>query len=60
VIDPAAKGTTADEAMGYIADHIVWESDELIRIMQSAVILYAARAGTFGECLDTAIIWERG
>lgn len=60
VLDPAAKGATADEEMSHIVDHIPFESDELVRILTSAVILFYANAGTFGECLRTAVIWERG
>lgn len=60
VLDPAAHGSTADGEMSHIVDHIPFESEELIRIMTAAVILYHAKAGEFGECLHTAVIWERG
>ena len=62
VLDPGTlhREITIDESMSRIVDFIVWDEDELPRIMRAAVILHAAGAGTFGQCLDTAIIWERG
>ena len=33
---------------------------ELDSIFRSTVALYQAGAGTFAECLRTAIVWERG
>lgn len=60
VLDPAAIGATADDEMCHIVDHVAFEDPELVRILTSAVILFHAEAGTFGECLRTAMIWERG
>jgi hypothetical protein len=34
--------------------------EELPRILTSAVLLFHAKAGTIGECLRTAVVWERG
>lgn len=34
--------------------------EELDRIFRATVILHAADAGTFEECLHQAIVWERG
>lgn len=49
-----------DAAMAFIVDEVVWGDDELPRIMTGAVALYAEGKGTFMQCLETAIIWERG
>lgn len=35
-------------------------SDEIERIITSAAALSAMRAGTISQCLDTALVWERG
>jgi hypothetical protein len=52
---------TDDAPMEFIVDEVSWLSDELERIMRAAVILKAANPeASFMECLDTAIIWERG
>lgn len=37
-----------------------YHADEVERILRGAVLLFAAEAGTLGQCLDTAMIWERG
>lgn len=34
--------------------------DEVGRIVVGAAILFDAGAGTISQCLDTAIVWERG
>lgn len=62
LIDPEAVNATADQAMEYIADHVPYESEELIDILTSAVCIYHHHKGacTFGEALETAIIWSRG
>lgn len=61
VLDPAATGTDGSfDPMEWVNDNVVWHSEEFVRIMTSAVILFHAEAGTFDQCLHTAIIWERG
>lgn len=64
-LEPGAIGKTADEEMGFIVDEVSWESDELERIMRGAVALFQhqkdqGNSVTFGECLHTSIVWERG
>lgn len=36
------------------------DSESWTRILKSTIILQAAGAGTLGECLDTACVWEFG
>jgi hypothetical protein len=62
-IDPAAEGTTMDEAMRWIVDEISWNDEETMeRVFRAMIVLYHAQQGsrTLGECLETAIVWERG
>jgi hypothetical protein len=57
-IDSAAKGAQSNEELQQV---MMWmEEEELPRILTSTVLLHQAGAGTIGECLRTAIIWERG
>lgn len=35
-------------------------ADQAERIMRAAVLLKNVKAGTFAQCLEQAIIWERG
>jgi hypothetical protein len=37
-----------------------WRVGEVERVITSAAALYAMRAGTISQCLDTAMVWERG
>jgi hypothetical protein len=37
-----------------------FSQEELKRVLTSAVLLMEANAGTLAQCLDTAIVWERG
>ena len=36
------------------------QEEEIPRILTAAVLLWHAEAGSMGQCLDTAIVWERG
>lgn len=72
VLDPYVKGDTYEDAV----EHLLWFLDTmspstrpddnynpeeaLERVFRAAVVLKAAGAGTFPECLRTAIVWERG
>lgn len=40
--------------------HNNMSEDEAPRIFTAATVLYHADAGSFAECLHTAIVWERG
>ena len=61
-LDPAAVGSTMDDEMYRL--NAMWDrdgdGDEWERIFRSTTILFQANAGTFAECLHTAVIWERG
>jgi hypothetical protein len=37
-----------------------YTAEEVARVITSAALLLAAGAGTVDQCLDTAIVWERG
>jgi hypothetical protein len=63
VIDPAAKDSDLQTELEWLTeDDSPWmdRPAELDSIFRSTVALYQAGAGTFAECLHTAIIWERG
>lgn len=57
-LDPGAKGASLDEGLLWLAEE--GQPEEVPRIFAAAVLLFEMEAGTFGECLQTAIIWERG
>jgi hypothetical protein len=67
-LDPAAIGAVDQpwEWLVYELTHGKRNEEEMERIMRSFVILYHhlhranQTAATMAECLDTAIIWERG
>lgn len=61
VLDPA----TVERGFSSIIRSARFMSDEagieeIERVLTAAVCLFHAGAGTIAECLDTAIIWERG
>lgn len=65
VLDPSSKGKTAEDFIGQL--HWLHQTsgpggfaEELELIVAGAATLMAAGAGTVGECLDTAVIWDRG
>ena len=58
VIDPAAEGARYHNEMHWLGTHLA--EDEAPRVFAAAVGLYQSDAGTFAECLRTAVIWERG
>jgi hypothetical protein len=61
VLDPAAMGdglSSAPTELRWLAQFAVEE--ELPRILAATVLLFDANAGTIGQCLHTAIVWERG
>ena len=59
VLDPAARGAPTAETVLELDDY---SRDEQVRVMTMAVMLYHKQTGilTMGECLCTAMIWERG
>lgn len=60
-VEPSSVGKTADDAYDFFTNEVMWDHDEFERMMRAAVVLHTRRPlNTFGECLDTAIIWERG
>lgn len=61
VIDPAAQGKSFADAMDYVYDEFSTVDEERMeRLFRSTVLLFNKGAGTMGECLETAIIWEVG
>jgi len=40
----------------WLGDH----EDEIARIFRAATLLFYGDAGTFAQCIGTAITWERG
>jgi len=50
---------TAVQLMRWFMDSSVMEAD-LERVFRSTVLLRAVTNAPFAECLDTALIWERG
>jgi hypothetical protein len=63
VIDPAAHDAMLQDELEWLTkDDSPWmdRPAELDSIFRSTCALYGAGAGTFAECLRTAIIWERG
>jgi len=60
VLEPTAAGARGDAELTHLVTFMPRDEEELARIMTAAVILFHAKAGTFGECLRTAVIWERG
>jgi hypothetical protein len=62
-LDPAAHGSTMDEQMDWLNNHISWSDERtMFRIFSSTVVLFAHLEPevTLGECLHTALIWECG
>lgn len=57
-IDPAAKGVYWHEAMTRLLRD--YNEYELERILRGTALLAYMECGTIGECLATAMIWERG
>ena len=57
-LESSANGKQLREQL----DHMLqfYKDDEFPRVFKSAVILHEAGVGTLGECLYTAMIWERG
>lgn len=49
-------------AMEFLMDEVSWSDEVTVeRLMRAAVVLKAANPTVpFGNCLDTALIWERG
>lgn len=54
VLDDLVRLTAATEG------HVHLTEDEAARIIRSAAALIEVNAGTVAECLDTALVWERG
>lgn len=62
-IDPGSEGYSTLWALQSLIELHNTSRDfdnEVERIMRAAVILFNAQAGPIGECIETAIIWERG
>jgi hypothetical protein len=57
-IDPAAKDANLHGELYWMMDNA--SADEWERILRGWAILHYMDCGTLGECLRTAIIWERG
>lgn len=59
VLEPSANGVSAYETVGsmYEGD---WVEEDMERVFRAAIALRDRGVGTFGECLYTALIWERG
>lgn len=57
-IDPAAKGSELMHELQWMVANAT--SEEWERILRGWALLHYLDAGTLGECLHTAIIWERG
>lgn len=59
VQDPATSPTDDwHRELGWLRDN--GNGDEVVRILTSAVLLKAHTNDPIGQCLHTAIIWERG
>lgn len=56
--DGGATHSTLQQNLQWLADEAMEE--ELPTILAGWHALWLAKAGTIGECLDTAIVWERG
>jgi hypothetical protein len=65
ILDPAAEKSTMPEdfwsTMRFL-DHTDNSNslEEMELIFRSTVLLFAAKAGTFSQCFETAVIWARG
>lgn len=57
-VEPRSMGHKDSSDLEWLYTHATEE--ELPRILTGAVALWQAGAGSIGECLDTAIVWERG
>jgi len=59
ILDPAAKGHPTKDAVEFLQE---LSREELVRVLTCAVMLYHKQTGilTMGECIETALIWERG
>jgi len=54
-------GASFKGVMDYFATNGDSMSEEVLeRIFRHAIILFHSEKGSFGECLDTALIWEVG
>jgi hypothetical protein len=58
ILDPAAHGDQLGPELAWLFENATEE--EIPRIFLSAALLMSVSAGTVGECISTAIIWERG
>lgn len=57
-LEPSTEDKDHEFGLRWLLDNAT--HDEVVRILQGAVALYGAVGGTIGECLATAIVWERG
>jgi hypothetical protein len=57
-LEPGARDTDLKEQLEHMIQFL--DEAEFPRVLKAAVILHSAGAGTMGECLYTAVIWERG
>lgn len=57
-IDPAAKGSSLRVELEWMIFNA--KAEEWNRILTAWALLNYLEVGTLGECLHTAIIWERG
>lgn len=57
-LDPAAKGALLLEGLEWMRYNA--SADEWERILRGWALLHYLDCGSLGECLRTAIIWERG
>jgi hypothetical protein len=63
VLDPAVLNHKDTDSIQAVLEWLFatgMRDEELERIMRGTICLFAAKAGTFRQCLDTAVIWERG
>jgi hypothetical protein len=61
VLEPGSEQAELGDQLVWLVDEVSNE-DEAEPIMRAAVLLYRHLEGkaTFGACLETAIIWDRG
>jgi hypothetical protein len=54
--------TAVRELQDYLdtLDGVVGDDDDLARVFAGAVVLHTSGAGSFAECLHTALVWECG
>jgi hypothetical protein len=59
-LDPAARGVGMSEAINSVQEAQL-KDDELARVLIGAALLInTGKNYAVGECLETALIWERG